>query len=157
MSTHEKRAREDKRNEKAREKERKRRDKRFTTSSGPELTTVDEIVGNMRSIEEVMHSLQAGNQVQRSAAPIPAKLFVGSLSDSTKSSSLRAHFEPHGAIVEAVVITDRDTGATRNFGFVTMADRKEAAGAIDALHHSELDGSRIVVNVATERPGGSGR
>jgi RNA recognition motif-containing protein len=89
--------------------------------------------------------------VQRSAPPLPTKLFVGSLSDNTKSSGLRAHFEPYGTIAEAVVITDRDTGATRNFGFVTMADRKDAPNAIRALHGSELDGHRIVVNVATER------
>jgi len=152
MSTFEKRAREDKRDEKQREKDRRRRDKqRNGPSSGPEIITVAEIVGNMRSIEEVMASLQGGKNVQRSAPPIPSKLFVGSLSDVTTNSTLRAHFEPHGAIVEAVVITDRGTGATRNFGFVTMADRKDAAGVISALHHSELDGNRIVVNVATER------
>lgn len=151
MSTFEKRAREDKRDEKQREKDRRRREKRANPNAGPELTTVEEIVGNMRSIEEVMASLQSGSTVQRSAPPIPSKLFVGSLSDATNNASLRKHFEPHGAIVEAVVITDRGTGATRNFGFVTMADRKDAPAAISALHHSELDGNRIVVNVATER------
>ena len=151
MSTFEKRAREDKRDEKQREKDRRRRDKRSAPSSGPEIVTAAEIVGNVRSIEEVMASLQAGSRVPRSAPAIPSKLFVGSLSDFTNNASLRAHFEPHGAIVEAVVITDRGTGATRNFGFVTMADRKDAPAAISALHHSELDGNRIVVNVATER------
>ena len=73
------------------------------------------------------------------------------MSDSTTSAKLRAHFEPHGAIIEAVVITDRDSGRTRNFGFVTMADRKDAPRTISALHQSELDGNLIVVNVATER------
>ncbi len=151
MSTPEKRAREDKRDQKRREKESRRRDKRFAPRSGPELTTAADIVGPMRSIEEVMQSLQGGARVQRSAAPLPTKLFVGSLSDATDSARLRQHFEPHGAIAEAVVITDRDSGRTRNFGFVTMVDRKDAPGAISALHHSELDGSRIVVSVATER------
>jgi RNA recognition motif-containing protein len=151
MSTSEKRAREDKRDQKQREKDQRRREKRASPRSGPELTTAEEINGNIRSIEEVMASLQGGARVQRSAAPLPTKLFVGSLSDVTKSAGLRAHFEPFGTIAEAVVITDRDTGATRNFGFVTMADRKDAPGAISALHHSELDGHRIVVNVATER------
>jgi RNA recognition motif-containing protein len=78
------------------------------------------------------------------------KLFVGSLSNETTSAALRAHFEPFGKIIEATVITDRFTGATRNFGFVTMADRKDGSAAIAALHQSELDGSHIVVNVATE-------
>lgn len=151
MSTFEKRAREDKRDQKQREKDQRRREKRLAPRSGPEITTAAEIVGNIRSIEEVMRSLQGEVRVERSAAPLPTKLFVGSLSDSTKSAGLRAHFEPHGAIAEAVVITDRDTGASRNFGFVTMVDRKDAPGAISALDQSELDGNRIVVNVATER------
>ena len=151
MSTSEKRAREDKRDQKAREKEQRRRDKRRNPRSGPEITTAAEIIGNVRSIEEVMRSLQGGARVERSAPPVPTKLFVGSLSDRTKNADLRAHFESYGAIAEAVVITDRETGATRNFGFVTMVDRKDAPAAIRALHQSELDGHRIVVNVATER------
>jgi RNA recognition motif-containing protein len=150
MSTFEKRAREDKRDQKARQKEQRRLDKRGMPTSGPELTTAAEMNGNLRSIEEVMASLTGERQVQRSAPPLPTKLFVGSLADVTTSSSLRAHFEPYGTIAEAAVITDRGTGATRNFGFVTMADRKDAPRAISALHHSELDGNRIVVNVATE-------
>ncbi|MET0343770.1 MAG: hypothetical protein ABW252_22340 [Polyangiales bacterium] len=151
MSTFEKRAREDKRDQKQRDKDARRREKRLSPRSHePELVTADQIAGNLRSIEDVMASL-TGGRVDRSAAPIPAKLFVGSLSPATTNASLRAHFEPHGALVEAVVITDRDTGVSRNFGFVTMADRKDASRAIDALHRSELDGNRIVVNVATER------
>jgi hypothetical protein len=151
MTTSEKRAREEKRDRKARIKEQRKIDKRNAPSRGPEIVSASDIVGNLRSIEEVMASLQGTNQVQRSAATIPTKLFVGSLSDSTTSAALRAHFEPHGVIAEAVVITDRNTGVSRNFGFVTMADRKDAAAVISALHHSELDGNRIVVNVATER------
>jgi hypothetical protein len=152
MSTSEKRAREDKRDQKQREKDQRRREKRHMAPAAPELTTAAEIVGRVRSIEEVMLSLQGGGTpVQRSAPALPTKLFVGSLNDSTNNARLRAHFEPHGAITEAVVITDRDSGRTRNFGFVTMADRKDAPRAISALHESELDGNRIVVNVATER------
>ena len=151
MSTPEKRAREDKRDRKARQKEQRRIDKRNAPTNGPQLVTADEINGNLRSIEEVMRSLEGGTRMPRSAATIPTKLFVGSLSDSTTSASLRAHFEPFGVVAEAVVITDRNTGASRNFGFVTMADRKDGPQAISALHHSELDGNRIVVNVATER------
>jgi hypothetical protein len=151
MSTFEKRAREEKRDDKQREKARRRSARRDAPRSGPELTTAAEIVGNVRSIDDVMRSLLSGAKVERSAQAIPSKLFVGSLNDVTTSSSLRAHFSSQGEIVEAVVITDRATGATRNFGFVTLADRKNAAGAINALHGSELDGNRIVVNVATER------
>jgi hypothetical protein len=147
-----KRAREAKRDQKAREKEQRRLEKRRDPSSrGPEIVSAADIVGDLPSIEAVMESLQNTTTVQRQAATIPTKLFVGSLSDSTSSAGLRAHFEPHGAVLEAVVITDRNTGASRNFGFVTMADRKTAPAVISALHHSELDGNRIVVNVATER------
>ena len=151
MSTSEKRAREDKRDQKARMKEQRRHTKqRHAGPAGIQLTTAAEIVGPTRSIEEVMQSLFSGNSVARSAAPLPTKLFVGSLSDATTSARLRAHFEPYGALTEAVVIVDRNTGATRNFGFVTMADRKDAPATIRALHQSELDGYNIVVNVATE-------
>lgn len=151
MSTSEKRAREDKRDQRRREKDQKRHDKRFTPRSGPEIISAAEMIGNTRSIEETMATLLSGRPVERSAPALPTKLFVGSLSDTTDNAKLRAHFLPHGAIVEAVVITDRDSGRTRNFGFVTMADRKDAPKAISALHQSELDGSSIVVSVATER------
>jgi RNA recognition motif-containing protein len=152
VSTFDKRAREDKRDQKARSKAQRRLDKRNQPSSrGPEIVSAAEVVGNMRSIEEVMQSLEKGNSRElRSAPTIPTKLFVGSLSDNTTSAGLRAHFEPYGLIAEAVVITHRGTAISRNFGFVTMADRKDAPGAISALHHSELDGNVIVVNVATE-------
>lgn len=152
MSTLEKRAREDKQAQKARAKDQRRLDKRNAPSTGgPQIVSAAEIIGNVRSIEEVMQSLQGNGRVQHSAAAIPTKLFVGSLSDATTSAGLRAHFEPHGVIAEAVVITDRGTGASRNFGFVTMADRKDAPAVVSALHHSELDGNRIVVNVATDK------
>lgn len=132
-------------------KEQRRLEKRNNPrSSGPEFVTAESINGNLPSIEQVMQSLQQGPQERRSAPTIPTKLFVGSLSSDTTSAALRAHFEPYGAIAEAVVITNRATGESRNFGFVTMADRKDAPRAIEALHHSELDGNRIVVNVATD-------
>lgn len=151
MSTFEKRAREDKLAQRARAKEQRRAQKRGMPASTPQIVTADEIVGNVRSIEEVMRSLEhGGGHVSRSAAPLPMKLFVGSLNSSTTSSALRAHFAPYGPIAEAVVIVDRNSGASRNFGFVTMADRKDGMPAINALHGSELDGNRIVVNVATE-------
>jgi RNA recognition motif-containing protein len=153
MSTPEKRAREEKRNIKARNKEQRRLERRNAPSRGePEIVSAADIIGYVPAIEDVMQTLQGGGPVvQRSAPAIPAKLFVGSLNDRTTSASLRNHFEPHGAIAEAVVITDRNTGASRNFGFVTVMDRKNAPAMISALHHSELDGNMIVVNVATER------
>lgn len=151
MSTPEKRAREDKQRQKARQKEQRRVDRRNAPGREPEIVSAADINGYVPAIEEVMVSLQGSRHVERSAPAIPAKLFVGSLSNNTTSSSLRKHFEPHGVVAEAAVITDRNTGASRNFGFVTLADRKAAPAVISALHHSELDGHTIVVNVATER------
>ena len=152
MTTSEKRAREDKRDQKARNKRQRRLEKRNAPSRGePPIVSAAEIIGDVPSIEAVMQSLQGNREVQRSAPAIPVKLFVGSLSDASTSAALRSHFEPYGVVTEAVVITDRNTGASRNFGFVTMADRKAAPAAISALHNSELDGNRIVVNVATEK------
>jgi RNA recognition motif-containing protein len=152
MSTPEKRAREDKRNAKARDKAQRRVEKRNAPSRGePQIVSAADINGYVPEIEEVMRTIQGETRVVRSAPAIPAKLFVGSLANSTTSASLRNHFEPHAPIAEAVVITDRSTGASRNFGFVSVADRKTAPAVIAALHNSELDGNRIVVNVATEK------
>jgi len=152
MSTFEKRAREDKLAQKARAKQQKRAERRGMPAAAPQIVSAADINGNLRSIEEVMRSISGGEgHVSRAAAPLPMKLFVGSLSSATTSASLRAHFASHGAIAEAVVIVDRNSGESRNFGFVTMVDRKEGPPAISALHGSELDGHRIVVNVATER------
>ena len=150
MSSFEKRAREDKKSEKARQKDQRRNEKRSMPPAKVEIISAAEVIGNVRSIEEVLRELHGDQTGQRKAAPIPSKLFIGSLSDRTTSATLRAHFEADFDIAEAVVITDRNTGASRNFGFVTATDRKDAAAIIDALHHSELDGHRIVVNIATE-------
>ena len=91
MSTFEKRAREDKRAEKARIKEQRRNEKRSMAPAAPEVISAAEVIGNVRSIEEVLREISGGgSQVSRSAPAIPSKLFVGSLSDSTTSASLRS-------------------------------------------------------------------
>lgn len=149
MSTFEKRAREEKKAEKARAKLRRRIEKRNVPAAPPEIVSAADIIGDVPSIEQVMQSFQDGPVVKRTAAPIPVKLFAGSLSDQTTSATLGQHFAPCGVIAEAIVITDRASGASRNFGFVTMVDRKDGAKAIEALDGSELDGNRIVVRVAT--------
>ena len=79
------------------------------------------------------------------------KLFVGSLSWNTDDHGLRRAFEPHGEITEATVITDRDSGRSRGFGFVTFADAESAEKAVSALNQTELDGRTIKVDVAQER------
>ena len=150
MSTPDKRARESMKLQKRQEKERRRMAKRDEPRNSFEIGTAEEVVGPLRSIEETMAEI-AGGRRHEGAAPLPAKLFVGSLSDATTNASLEAAFKPFGPILEAAVIKDRDSGSSRGFGFVTMADRKDAPRAIQELDGSELDGKRIVVNIATER------
>jgi RNA recognition motif-containing protein len=84
------------------------------------------------------------------------KLFVGSLSWDTTDDGLQAAFSPYGEISEAIVISDRYTGRSRGFGFVTFNDDEAADKAIEALNGTELDGRTIRVDVAQakERSGG---
>jgi len=83
------------------------------------------------------------------------KLFVGGLSWNTDDAGLRQAFEAHGTVTEAKVINDRDTGRSRGFGFVTMADGGD--DAIAAMDGTQLDGRAIRVNEAQERSRGGGR
>ncbi|MFV2073184.1 MAG: RNA recognition motif domain-containing protein [Thermoanaerobaculales bacterium] len=86
------------------------------------------------------------------------KLFVGSLSWDTNEDSLHRAFSPHGEISEATVISDRDTGRSRGFGFVTFNEDEAADKALAALNGTELDGRTIKVDVAQakQRSGGGG-
>jgi len=89
------------------------------------------------------------------------KLFVGSLSWDTNDEGLRQAFSPHGTIEEAIVISDRDSGRSRGFGFVTFEDDEAADKAVAALNGTELDGRTIRVDVAQakerNRDGGGSR
>ncbi len=85
------------------------------------------------------------------------KLFVGGLSWDTTDDGLRQAFQPFGEITEAKVITDRDTGRSRGFGFVTFAEGEEAQSAIAAMDGKSLDGRNIKVNEAQDKPRGTGR
>ena len=84
------------------------------------------------------------------------KLFVGGLAWATDEKSLRGHFEGCGEVAEARVISERDTGRSRGFGFVTFADADGATAAIESLNGTELDGRSIRVDRATERGSGGG-
>lgn len=79
------------------------------------------------------------------------KLFVGSLAWATTDDSLKAHFETVGTVESARVITDRESGRSRGFGFVEFASDDDAKKAIDTLNDSELDGRNITVNEARPR------
>jgi RNA recognition motif-containing protein len=86
----------------------------------------------------------------------PMKIFVGNMSFKTTEDGLRAAFEAHGEVGEVAVVTDRETGRPRGFGFVTMTNDDQARQAIDALNGTELDGRAINVNEARPKPAGSG-
>lgn len=84
-------------------------------------------------------------------------IYVGNLSYNTTEGDLRTAFESHGEVLSAAVISDRDSGRSKGFGFVEMADSQAGTAAISALDGSELDGRQIKVNEArpkTERSSG---
>jgi cold-inducible RNA-binding protein len=86
------------------------------------------------------------------------KIFVGGLAWATTSEGLKAAFEPCGSIVEAKVVTDRETGRSRGFGFVTFTDEAACKKAIETMNGQSLDGRQIRVNEAENKPrtGGGG-
>lgn len=79
------------------------------------------------------------------------KLFVGNISYDSTDESLEAAFAAHGTVVSAKIITDRDTGRSRGFGFVEMGSGEEAQAAMEALDGQELDGRPIAVKEAEDR------
>ena len=84
------------------------------------------------------------------------KLFVGGLSWNTNDEGLRQAFERFGTVDEAKVISDRDTGRSRGFGFVTFSDAEFARQAMAEMDGTQLDGRSIKVNEAEEKPRGGG-
>jgi RNA recognition motif-containing protein len=87
------------------------------------------------------------------------RLYVGNLSYNMTSQSLETLFAEYGRVQSAQVIQDRDTGRSKGFGFVEMADNGQAQAAIEALNLQEVDGRALTVNEARpreERGGGGG-
>lgn len=80
------------------------------------------------------------------------KLYIGNLSYNTVDATLRNVFQNYGTVASAKIITDRDTGASKGFGFVEMGSQNEAQAAITALNGTELDGRMIKVNEAIDKP-----
>ena len=86
-------------------------------------------------------------------------IFVGNLSFNTNEDELRQLFEPPGQVDRVSIMTDRDTGRSRGFGFVEMASNEDGEKAITALNGTQVGGRTINVNEArpkTERSGGGG-
>ena len=87
-----------------------------------------------------------------------SKLYVGGLSFSTTSESLREYFAQCGTVESATVITDKFSGQSKGFGFVEMSTSEEAQAAISRLNDQPFEGRRLTVNVAkpqVARSGGS--
>lgn len=84
------------------------------------------------------------------------RLYVGNLKYTVTSEQLSELFEQFGAVSSAQVLSDRDTGRSRGFGFVEMANDDEALAAIEALDGRDHDGRRLTVNEARPRTSGGG-
>ena len=87
-------------------------------------------------------------------------IFVGNLNFKTSEDDLRKLFEPYGAVDRVTVLTDRDTGRSRGFAFVEMANTDEGDKAIAALNGTQLEGRTLNINEARpkgERSGGRAR
>jgi RNA recognition motif-containing protein len=82
---------------------------------------------------------------------VSVNIYIGNLPFSTTNDDLERLFAEHGAVTSARVITDRDSGASRGFGFVEMGDDGAARTAISALDGYEIDGRPLRVNEARER------
>jgi RNA recognition motif-containing protein len=83
------------------------------------------------------------------------KIYVGNLTFDATEAELRELFSPHGEVQSAQIVTDRDTGRSRGFGFVEMSDGADAA--INALNGQDFKGRNLTVNEAKPREAGGGR
>jgi RNA recognition motif-containing protein len=87
------------------------------------------------------------------------KLYVGNLSFSMSESALRDLFSPHGSVTDVHIVTDRMSGKSRGFAFVTMGNRNEGQAAINALEGHSIDGRNLSVSEARpkndDRPSGN--
>ena len=83
-------------------------------------------------------------------------IFVGNLDFGATEDSIRGLFETYGTVERVNLLTDRDTGRPRGFGFVEMTDAGEASKAIAGLNGKDLGGRAITVNEARPKSGGGG-
>lgn len=156
-----KRQKENERAKKRRDKAERKKARADAGGGGIPIASVEELQGlpSEQSEEEVQRVIDAATSSgssedaeSRRSATVPSRLFVGGLSWGTTDEDLKELFVDCGTVAEAIIITDRDTGDSRGFGFVTMQDRRDAAKAIRDLNGKELNGRNIVVKAATERP-----
>ncbi|MCA9651167.1 MAG: hypothetical protein KC501_14720 [Myxococcales bacterium] len=151
-----KRQREIEKAKKKKQKELRKRERSASSGDNIPIATVEELQGGLMSADDVVRRMMPGEEESEDTGPggrktLPSRLFIGGLSWSVTTDQLREKFEKIGPVNDAVVVLDRDTGDSRGFGFVTMADRKDAAEAIKQLNGEEFEGRSLVVRQATER------
>ncbi|MCB9749747.1 MAG: RNA-binding protein [Myxococcales bacterium] len=106
----------------------------------------------MLSIDEVVNNIYAQPDEDGGRAhAIPCRLFIGGLNWRVTTDELQEMLEEYGPVADAFIVTDRDTGDSRGFGFVTMRDRRDASQAIRRLNGQDFHGRTLVVRLATER------
>jgi RNA recognition motif-containing protein len=155
-----KRAREAELARKQRDKQEKKRRKREEGPGGIPIASAadiqvaalaDDIPASMLVPEGIELPSETPSASKSSRRGPPQRLFIGGLSWDTDDASLRKAFEAYGEVVECSVALDRDTGRSRGFGFVTMANRESAEMALREANGLDLDGRQIRVDKATER------
>ena len=87
---------------------------------------------------------------------MPSKIYVGNLPWRATDAQLTQLFGQYGEVTDARIVTDRETGRSRGFGFVTMTDATAAQNAIRAMNGYSLEGRNLVVNEARDQQGGPG-
>jgi cold-inducible RNA-binding protein len=103
------------------------------------------------SCETWFCSVEGSQRERKKGFVMSKKLFVGGLSWGTTDDGLRTAFEEFGPTIDVKVITDRDTGRSRGFGFVTFENAEDAERAKASMNGTELDGRTIAVDEARER------
>lgn len=148
-----KRQREKERAKKKKEKMERARERSRGGASAVPVATVDEIQGGMMTIDQVMKNIEGGgdDDAQETRATIPSRLFIGGLDWRVNDAELQKKLEEYGPVTDVHIVKDRDTGDSRGFGFVTMANRKDADRAIKQLDGQDFSGRNLVVRQATER------
>jgi RNA recognition motif-containing protein len=146
------RQREAQQQRKQREKTERKMAQREQGRSEPQIVSQEDIVGRLPSINDALRAIEQNATTPRAVSSIPCRLFVGGLGSAVSEPELREAFGAFGVIADAIILKDRGTGESRGFGFVTMENRKDANRAVEELNGSELNGRRLVVNVATDRP-----
>ena len=90
------------------------------------------------------------------SADVEYRCFVGGLAWATDDNALEKAFSAYGDILDSKIISDRETGRSRGFGFVTFANEQSMKDAIESMNGQELDGRNITVNEAQSRGSGGG-